>query len=154
MIHYLKGDVTCPQVKGNKIIAHICNNLGKMGAGVALSISKKWNSVRSEYLKLYNKDGLNLGDVQFIQVEKFITVANMIAQEGIRMGGNGIPPIRYKAVEECLIKVADKAKEIHATVNIPFIGIGLAGGSWNKIEPIIKNIFTDVDILIYEWNKK
>jgi hypothetical protein len=30
-ILYLKGDATNPQVEGNKIIAHICNDIGGWG---------------------------------------------------------------------------------------------------------------------------
>lgn len=30
-IQYIKGDATCPHAEGNKIIAHICNNIGGWG---------------------------------------------------------------------------------------------------------------------------
>jgi hypothetical protein len=30
-IRFLKGDATSPQAKGNKVIAHVCNDLGKWG---------------------------------------------------------------------------------------------------------------------------
>ena len=30
-INYIKGDATQPQAKGNKIIAHVCNDLGGWG---------------------------------------------------------------------------------------------------------------------------
>ena len=35
-IHYIKGDATQPQAKGNKVIAHICNDLGGWGKGFVL----------------------------------------------------------------------------------------------------------------------
>jgi O-acetyl-ADP-ribose deacetylase (regulator of RNase III) len=41
-ISYLQGDATSPQAKGNKIIAHICNDLGRWGKGFVLAISKRW----------------------------------------------------------------------------------------------------------------
>lgn len=41
-IQYLKGDATNPQVEGNKIITHICNDIGGWGKGFVLAISKRW----------------------------------------------------------------------------------------------------------------
>lgn len=32
-ITYIKGDATCPQAKGVKIICHVCNDLGGWGKG-------------------------------------------------------------------------------------------------------------------------
>ncbi len=34
-IVYLKGDATQPKTEGNKIIAHICNDIGGWGKGFA-----------------------------------------------------------------------------------------------------------------------
>ena len=50
---------------------------------------------------------------------------------------NGKPPISYDAVEDGLNKVALKAKELNATVHMPRIGCGLAGGEWKIIKEII-----------------
>jgi len=147
-IIYKKGDVRYPTCDGNKIICHCCNDINIMGAGVALAIRKKWPVVYSEY-----KDKkLLLGEVQYVKVEKDIVVANMIGQEGIGFK-NGIPPIRYEAMDECLSKVSEVAKKHNATVCIPYLmGSALAGGEWNKVEAlIIKNLCTkDVKVQVYE----
>ncbi|GEB60226.1 hypothetical protein [Streptomyces gardneri] len=47
------------------------------------------------------------------------------------------PPIRYDAVQECLHVLAEHAKELHASVHMPRIGCGLAGGTWDRVEPLI-----------------
>ncbi len=60
----------------------------------------------------------------------------MIAQHGIKAGSQE-PPIRYLALEHCLIQVADRAKALQASVHMPRIGCGLAGGRWELVEPII-----------------
>ena len=39
-IKYLVGDATKPQIAGNKIIAHICNDIGAWGRGFVLAVSK------------------------------------------------------------------------------------------------------------------
>ena len=53
----------------------------------------------------------------------------MIGQQGMRTGSKGVP-IRYKAVRSCLEKLADEAEELNASVHMPRIGCGLAGGKW------------------------
>ena len=81
-----------------------------------------------------------LGAVQFVAVSPEIVIANMIGQHGIRKTG-GIPPIRYDAVETALETVGKKALEKNASVHLPRIGCGLAGGEWDKIEPLIENAY-------------
>jgi O-acetyl-ADP-ribose deacetylase (regulator of RNase III) len=135
-ITYLKGDATCPQAKGVKLICHICNDIGKWGKGFVLAVSKRWGEPEAEYHAWYAA-GFKLGEVQFVQVEDYIWVANMIGQKGIKTGSSG-PPIRYDAVAACLEKVAAKAVELGASVHMPRIGCGLAGGEWAKIEPLVE----------------
>ena len=47
------------------------------------------------------------------------------------------PPIRYPAVAAALVTVGDRALENGASVHMPRIGCGLAGGKWEQIEPLI-----------------
>lgn len=153
-INYLKGDATAPSVKGNKIIAHVCNDLGAWGKGFVIAISRRWNKPEIEYRLWHrhrNKNDFALGKVQFVQVDKYITIANMIGQRGIRSGSDG-PPIRYEAVRECLHLLADKALELNASIHIPRIGCGLAGGKWELIEPIILETIIPKNISIYVYD--
>lgn len=39
-IIYIKGDATSPISPGNKIITHICNDIGGWGKGFVLALSK------------------------------------------------------------------------------------------------------------------
>jgi O-acetyl-ADP-ribose deacetylase (regulator of RNase III) len=138
-ITYLKGDATSPQAKGVKLICHICNDAGGWGKGFVLAISKRWKQPERAYREWYkdrSKNDFALGAVQFVQVEPYIWIANMVAQRGTRTGSHG-PPIRYEAVAECLKNVASKSAEMRASIHMPRIGCGLAGGSWERIEPLI-----------------
>lgn len=153
-ITYLRGDATCPQAKGPKIICHICNDIGGWGKGFVLALSKRWKQPESEYRAWYaeRRDrGFALGAVQFVPVESTIWVANMIGQHGLKTGSSG-PPIRYDAVRQCLLKVAEKARELGASVHMPRIGCGLAGGQWTKIEPLITEqlLFSDIPVTVYD----
>jgi O-acetyl-ADP-ribose deacetylase (regulator of RNase III) len=152
-IVYINGDATSPFSKGNKIIAHICNDIGGWGKGFVLAISKKWKEPEKQYRIWYNsKENFTLGEVQFVQVDEYIYVANMIGQKGIKTGSKG-PPIRYEAVKNCLIKLSQKAVEINASVHVPRIGCGLAGGKWENIEPLInKNLIEKmIDVFVYDY---
>ena len=64
---YRNGDVTNPKGLGNKIIIQLCNNIGVMGAGVALCIANKYPVVKKNYINLYRSTGLKLGFSQFVQ---------------------------------------------------------------------------------------
>lgn len=154
-IRYLKGDATQPQAKGNKIIAHVCNDLGGWGAGFVLAISKRWPEPEEAYRawhKERSKNNFELGAIQLVQVEPYVWVANMVAQRGVKTGSEG-PPIRYEAVRECLKKLAGEAKTLNASVHMPRIGCGLAGGKWERIEPIIAEelIEPGVETTVYDF---
>ena len=154
-INYIKGDATQPQSKGNRIIAHVCNDLGGWGKGFVLAISKRWPGPEAAYRAWHkdcSKNDFGLGSLQIVQVETFIWVANMVAQRGMKTGSNG-PPIRYKAVRACLSKLAVEAEKLGACVHMPRIGCGLAGGRWEEVEPIILDelISKSVDVTIYDF---
>lgn len=128
-IRCLNGDATSPQAKGPKLIAHVCNDRGKSGKGFVLAISARWPEPEQAYRRWHRERANNdfgLGAVQFIQVEPLIRVANMVGQHGLR--GGRVLPIRYDAVAECLGKLAGKARQLKASVHMPRIGCGLAGG--------------------------
>src|SRR5947209_4653384 len=138
-IKYVKGDATQPQARGNRIIAHVCNDLGGWGKGFVLAVSKRWPGPEAAYRAWHrgrSKNDFGLGAVQLVQVEPYIRVANMVAQRGMKTGSNG-PPIRYDALRACLEKLAFEAKGLGASVHMPRIGCGLAGGRWEQVEPII-----------------
>jgi len=147
-IKYLIGDATNPTGDGTKIISHICNDINKWGRGFVIALSKKWKEPEAEYRKLRLCDR-QLGNVQFIQVEPNIYVANMIAQHGIGPYSSNQPPIRYEALRICLQKVNEFAVSHNASIHMPRIGTGLAGGQWDFIEPIINDTLS-VDVYVYD----
>ncbi len=152
-ISYIKGDATSPLAEGNRIIVHVCNDMGGWGKGFVMAITKKWPEPEMEYRAWYkSQQNFSLGEVQFIKVQENIYVGNMIGQHKIYKDENGNAPIRYEAIELCLEKVAHFAKEIKATVHMPRIGCGLAGGTWDKIEPIIVRTLTEKQIPVFVYD--
>ena len=124
-IVYLTGDATKPQAAGNKIIAHVCNDVGAWGKGFVLALSKlspapPERAFREWYLGCEHND-FALGAVQFVSVSHNILVANMIGQHGIR-ALRSVPPVRYDAIEKALQIVGKKALAENASIHLPRIG--------------------------------
>jgi O-acetyl-ADP-ribose deacetylase (regulator of RNase III) len=154
-IRYIKGDATSPQAKGVKVVAHVCNDLGGWGKGFVLAISDRWPEPEKAYRAWYRERAQNdfgLGAVQYVQVEPYIWVANMVAQRGVKPSRKNGPPLRYEALDRCLAALAEKALDLGATVHLPRIGCGLAGGKWPQVEPLITRNLTEkgVEVTVYD----
>lgn len=155
-ITYLVGDATQPKATGTKIVVHICNDLGKWGKGFVLAISKRWKSPEAIYKSSFSAvKKPALGDVQFIPVESDIVVANIIGQAGIRSPKDtkSPAPIRYPAVRQGLATIAQYALQHNASVHMPRIGCGLAGGKWEDVEQIINDelIAKKISTTVYDF---
>ncbi|MFI6034601.1 macro domain-containing protein [Streptomyces sp. NPDC051315] len=138
-ITYVRGDATVPSVKGVKVIAHVCNDIGGWGKGFVVALSRRWPEPEAAYRAWHRNRAANdfgLGAVQCVQVEPYVWVANMVGQRGTRTGSKGVP-VRYEAIDTALARLAGKAAELDASVHMPRIGCGLAGGKWSRIEPLI-----------------
>jgi O-acetyl-ADP-ribose deacetylase (regulator of RNase III) len=53
---------------------------------------------------------------------------------------------------KCLEKVAELAAKKKLSVHMPRIGCGLAGGTWNKVEAIILDKLSNLDISVYVYD--
>lgn len=152
-IRYTTGDATKPTVAGNKIIVHICNDIGGWGRGFVLALSKRWKEPEKQYRAWFaSQENFALGEVQFVQVEPDMWVANMIGQHNIIHSEQGNPPIRYAAVKSALEKVGNFAAQHRASVHMPRIGCGLAGGTWENIEPLVVDAISqrDIPVTVYD----
>ncbi|MCX4406398.1 MULTISPECIES: macro domain-containing protein [unclassified Streptomyces] len=151
---YVRGDATAPSVKGVKLIAHVCNDIGGWGKGFVLALSRRWPEPEAAYRAWHRGRAHNdfgLGAAQFVQVEKYVWVANLIGQRGIRTGSKGVP-VRYEAIDTGLAHLATKAAELDASVHMPRIGCGLAGGDWSRVEPLVMRRLVErgVAVTVYD----
>lgn len=138
-LNYLFGDALSPRGAGPKLIVHIVNdrtpNWG--GGGFAVAVRRKWPSVQTDF-KDWAQDihgKLQLGAIHVSRATLDTRVVSMIAQKGF--GPSSTPRIRYSALEQCLGAVAHVALQDSATVHMPKIGSGNAGGSWAIIEELL-----------------
>jgi O-acetyl-ADP-ribose deacetylase (regulator of RNase III) len=165
-IAYIQGDATSPQATGAKLIVHVCNDRGGWGAGFVVAISKRWARPEQMYRRWHHdaepvRDAepgrivmtsgrFGLGESQLVMVQSDLAVVNMIAQEGMRGGSKG-PPIRYDSLDATLGHVHGYADSFQASVHMPRIGCGLAGGKWEEVEPIIRRRLGDVSVYVYDF---
>jgi O-acetyl-ADP-ribose deacetylase (regulator of RNase III) len=153
-IKYVTGDATAPGSGGNRIICHVCNDIGGWGRGFVLAISKRWPEAEARYRAWYESGepgGFLLGGVQLVEVEAELWVANMIAQHGVKAMA-GVPPIRYDALRACLELLAGHAQNLTASVHMPRIGCGLAGGTWSEVEAIIADALSSQGVPVHVYD--
>ena len=147
------------------IVPHVCNNVDLFGAGFASAVSKHYPIVKENY-HLLGQNFLknNLGYTQFVEVAKDpnyghkLIFANMIAQNGT-IGPLNSRPLNYFALCKSMSMIAkymsnsfdkDNRIQIHA----PKFGCGLAGGDWKLILNLIEDIWSNIDIFIYNYNQQ
>lgn len=157
-INYVFGDATQPKGYGNKFIVHCCNNIGKWGAGFVLQLGNRFPSAKKSYLEWFRKmrhpsasGPMVLGEIQLIDNASDIYVINLIGQRGTGYS-NGLAPIRYCAIRSGFSKVREIAITNNASIHMPRMGSGLAGGDWNIIEKIVKEEFIDhnISVTVYD----
>lgn len=160
-IKYVKGDATKPNKTEGKlaVIPHICNDIGKWEKGFVVALSKRWRQPEEYYKRWYkegkiyqSEDPFKLGNVQFVQVENDIDVANMVGQHTIWKAKDGTPPIRYAELGKAMRTVARYClRRYNAEIHAPKFGAGLAGGDWSKIEKMIEEEWCDkgLSVTIY-----
>jgi len=160
---YVKGDATQPAGDGPKFIIHVCNDLGRWGAGFVMALSRRWPEPQIAYYAYAEEAGCwPLGHTtKPVLVEENLWVINMIAQRGIGKRFEAAPPIRYKAVRNCLKDVATNARNPaykgdseSVSIHCPKFGAGLAGGDWRVIEQLIQEELVDkgLSVTVYEFD--
>lgn len=158
-IVYTKGNALDPapsKPDARIVIPHVCNNVGAYGAGFALAVATKYPQAKREYCSMFETEDsdfkITLGRVGFPRIGSHLTIANMIAQDGLPSAKRRVV-IDYDALADCLYQVAGFCDEIGAEVHAAKFGAGLAGGSWPKIEAIIRQtlIANRIPVTIYEF---
>lgn len=119
--------------------AHCISRDYALGAGIAVEFDKRYD-MRNRLLKLAEEKPETL-DEKCIEVEN---VFNLITKEKYWQKPS------YKSLEESLLEMKEKLsknKNIKKLV-MPKIGCGLDRLSWGKVEPMVQEIFKDLDIEI------
>lgn len=160
-IEYIVGDVTEPKrVPGysGDVIAHVCNDVCRFGAGVADAIGRRFPPVKVEFLRWAKQGAANqrnpygLGAVQVVRADMHrpLWVANMVAQRGLRCKENR-HPLSLDHLAECLWKLRGLAAA-DTVVHMPPIGCGRGGANWGEVEPLVSRYLSQGGIPVYVYD--
>jgi O-acetyl-ADP-ribose deacetylase (regulator of RNase III) len=152
-VEYVKGDATKPRGGGRKIVAFIINDKGlSWGAGFARAVQEKWPDVLASFQDWRRSKPAEfaLGNIATARIDTDLTAVMMVSQQGY--GESVKPRIRYSALEACLNRLADEATKTNASVHMPRIGSGQAGGSWWVIAELVEGILVKrgIRVTIYD----
>lgn len=160
-IIHLKGDARTPALDQHTAILQVCNDIGVYGAGFSGAIEKVYPGVKAIYKGIIGRQTPQnlLGKNIHIPHEihgNYVEIVCMIARRSIRTRHNSPPAIRYDALDDCLTKVAKHyCMDLSSgwRIQMPRIGCGLAGGSWDLVEPIIKSTIcaAGCDAYVYDY---
>ncbi|MFA5505962.1 MAG: Appr-1-p processing protein [Vulcanimicrobiota bacterium] len=155
MLIYRAGDVTTPVANGPAIIAQVCNDSGVWEGGLTTALSARWPEPERAYLKwyedrLWEEEPFGLGALQTVRVGPLLQVSSIVAEHGL-LPHEGVPPIRYGALETALHKLLRVALKDNSSIHIPRIGTGSAGGDWARIERLLAKMLHPVELNIYDF---
>lgn len=120
------------------IIVHQVNDLGFMGAGLALQIRNKYPNVYNIYRKHANSS--QIGNIQLVKIGDNRYICNMFSQKGI---SRVIRTTDYNAMRICFQKLA----KLNIPIALPYkIGCGLAGGDWAIVSQMIDEILPSATV--------
>ncbi|MEG6508186.1 macro domain-containing protein [Methyloligella sp. 2.7D] len=148
-IRILHGNILEPRNGGQKIICQLVNDkAGTWGGGVARKMAGRFPDAEVQFREqiVHLPRSERLGRAIFSQASDEITIASLIAQEG--HGPSLFPRIRYSALKNCLEAVTQRAKETGATVHMPRIGTGSAGGDWGTVEEMLDDIMVRAGVFV------
>jgi hypothetical protein len=120
-----------------------------------LALSKRWKEPEARYYAWHDEHPGNpafrLSEVQFVPVGGDIEIANMLAQRDFPSRHRACA-LDYYALRNCLKTVAVRALTIGASVHMPRIGCGIAGGDWQLVSQIIDEdvIPAGVPVTVYD----
>jgi hypothetical protein len=153
------------QFKGNlldsdvDVMVHVCNLYHTFGSGIAYYIRKKYPNVYQADLDTEYDCESKLGTFSKDWIEDNRLIYNLYAMYGI--GNDGSPLHRnlsydhfYNGLYRICCDVKDTFKLIPIVIGVPkYIGCCRAGGSWDIVESILKDIesqYEGIEFHVYE----
>jgi O-acetyl-ADP-ribose deacetylase (regulator of RNase III) len=123
-------------------IMHGCNCHHAFGSGIARQIKLRWPEAYEADLATPYGDHSKLGTHSKATVDNHcgrLVICNVYTQFGV---SNKKDVFEYDAFERYLkteaLKIKEKAPTYDAKgIGLPYIGNGLAGGDWSRIQPLL-----------------
>ena len=142
----IKGDLIALAKNGHfDVIIHGCNCFNVMGAGIAKQIREHFPEAYLADKRSVKGSKSKLGTYTYSLGS--VIVINAYTQYRPRRGA-----VDYEAIQQ-VFKKLNSAKVLYgASIGIPLIGCGLAGGNWHKVKQIINEATPDLNITLVKYN--
>lgn len=148
MVEHQRGDLL-DYPFGINVICHVCNNVGVMGSGIALSIKQRYPAAYETYrvartLEDGSSDGgYRMGDWSQAEVAPGRLILNLVAQNGYGRGKRHLDyEAFYKGLDDIHSTLRQFAWNPAPVVGMPhLIGSDRAGGSFKVVLAMIEDIF-------------
>jgi len=150
-IKYVVGDATQPRGdKGPRFIAHVVNDkTANWGGQFARTLARRFEGLQETFQEWVRDDPgrLSLGRVHVAEVDQSLYVATLVAQRDYGRRGR----LSYSALRRALDSLGEIASVRKASVHMPRIGAGQAGGSWDVISELIELslVRREVEVTVY-----
>lgn len=139
---FVSADLLTEVGDGPVVFAHVVSDSvrGWSRFGVAGALSKAFPDFAGAYRAWTLSDSahLTLGSVHLVDRlidGRSVTVASIVAQAGF--GRASHDRLQYDALDTALQKVREEAAKRRATVHVPRLGAGQAGGRWDRVEDLL-----------------
>jgi len=144
----LPGDASEPFGAEPKLLLQVVNDKASVwGGGFAKQAGRKWPHAQRRFREwVLEGRQLRLGNIHSVSIRDDLTLVSLVAQHGFKPSAG--PRLRYGALSSALEKVAYLAMAKGATVHMPRIGAGEAGGNWTIIEGIVQETLTAKGIAV------
>ena len=156
-IRHLQSDILdFGDSSGPVLLAHVVNDAAHSWGrrGVAAALASRYPSAARAFRAwtFASPDHLQLGRTHVIEQHDgahVVMIASMVAQQGY--GPGAVTRLRYDALREALAAVAELASRAGASVHVPRIGAGQAGGRWDLIENDLAAVLADrgIDVIVH-----
>jgi hypothetical protein len=159
---YVQGDAIAGAVTANSrssphewhALAHGCNDVGAWGAGFTAALDKRDPTIGYAFRK-FGPRQLGAVSIDWLDWGTGVTVANLITQHGVGVRPGHPIPFRYHALGVALRHLATAACRGYApaaVVHMPRIGCGLAGATWEQVEPFVREHLVDagLSVVVYD----
>lgn len=149
-IQYVSGDLFVNRYKA-QALAHGCNCKGAMGVGVAKGFRERYPDMYEEYRRRCKAEPrqFNPGESLLWKEKSKPCVFDLGTQEDYwRCRAS------CDAIERSLEMMKHQADQEGITsIAMPRVGAGYGGLSWNKVRPIIEQVFDDWPGMLYVYEE-
>ncbi len=142
IIHVVGDILDIDQASGPALVAHIVSDEVRQWSnwGVAGALRRAFPDAAGSFRAwtIFSPEHLRLGRVHLIsryRNHQLIEIASIVAQAGY--GSSFDSRLDLEAMSVGLDVVASRAIELDATVHVPRLGAGQAGGRWDHVERLL-----------------